>query len=414
MGIFDFIKKAIEQIKFSYAPATNRPNVKNVTAYITANKNSNYKNDIELPEQTEEYKPFLNSCKDIPVQTDYIAYFRNGELYNLSPRNKSISLYEDRQTAYWARYIISDGIKYDLEDAESIKNMKIPMFNNSRGISSPTGNLDYILKMRLGTENRPHLAVPLAYKVANLMMASPTGWDKKDYYRVVIQLWSIGEIKYADYLLEELKKRLPMVAAEDDVTHHKKTYFDTQMKFGKYFVEDYVHIGFLGAVCPQCAPYQNRIYSLSGKDKRFPRLPDFIIQNRGLHCNLSIYPIQYYNGDTITRYIYKPNGDIVSEEVDAIKYSNRPFIDDRSDFEKKKYEEWKSKQDKNKNHNELYYDRNYYIEKYQEHLEYQTIVDVLGDEAPKSYHGYKRMKHNNTANFQKLLKIAIENGIKIS
>ena len=70
--------------------------------------------------------------------------------------------------------------------------------------------------MRVGKEERPHLAVPLAYKTANMMIASPIGWQKKDYYRLVIQLWSIGEIAYGDYLLQELKARLPAVLANDE------------------------------------------------------------------------------------------------------------------------------------------------------------------------------------------------------
>ena len=134
-------------------------------------KKKQYK--ITIPERTEPQPKFLSSCKEIPFQSDYEAYFKNGILFDVKPRNKQISLYEDRQTAYHARYIISDGIRYDLENAEDIKIIHIPKYLHNRGMCSPTMNLDYILKMRIGTENRPELAVPLAYKTAELMIASP-------------------------------------------------------------------------------------------------------------------------------------------------------------------------------------------------------------------------------------------------
>jgi len=39
------------------------------------------------------------------------------------------------------------------------------------------------------------------------------------------------------------------------------------------------------------------------------------------------------------------------------------------------------------------------------HLEYQKIVDLLGEKAPKSYSGYMRMKNQNTKNYQKLMEM---------
>ncbi len=369
---------------------------------------------ILIPPRQEPQPRFLSACKDIPVQTHYEAYFKNGKLFNVNPRNKQISLYEDRQTAYYARYIISDGIKYDLENPEHIKSIKIPRFSGTGGISSPTGNLDYILKMRLGTENRPFLAVPLAYKVANLMMASPIGWNKKDYYRLAIQLWNVGEIYYADFLLAELKKLLPVVAVENEVQYIYNKSFDSAMNYAKSINTDYILVGYSGVICPDCAPFQNRLYSISGKDKRFPQLPDFIVNNKGLHCNVSMYATIYYPGMTLTQYNYKSDGNVTSKEVDAIKYSNRPFIDDRSNFEKQNYENDRAKRIEQKAKEDNYFERQYWIDKYYEHLEYQQIKDTLGEKAPKSYSGYQRMKKNNTANFQKILEFAQANNIKIN
>lgn len=41
---------------------------------------------------------------------------------------------------------------------------------------------------------------------------------------------------------------------------------------------------------------------------------------------------------------------------------------------------------------------------------YESLQKALPDIAPKSYSGYRRMKLNNTANYQKLMKVAYDNG----
>ena len=399
MGFFDFLKNINSSSKFT----VQKPTKTNQTI-----------EKIVVPERQQPQPHYLHSCKEIPRQTTYEAHFKNGILFNVIPRNRKLSLYEDRQTAYDARYIISDGVKYDLENINDIKNIRIPQFQNNKGISSPTMNLDYILKMRVNVENRPNIAVYLAYKVANLMISSPIGWGKKDYYRLVIQLWSIGEIYYGDFLLEQLKKLVPVISQEDEIKYISNKSFDNVIKYAKQMQTDYIQIGYSGCICSECAPYQNRIYSLSGKDKRFPKLPDFIIKDKGLHCNISIDAVLYYAGDTITQYTYKNTGNVSSKEVDAVKYSNRPFIDDRSTIEKENYINHEIKIAKQKDAEENYYSRDYWINDYNNHYEYQALVNKLGDKAPRSYSGYKRMKKNNTANYQKLLQFAKENNISIN
>ena len=58
------------------------------------------------------------------------AFFRNGYLYDLIPRNKSLSLYEDRGAAYDNdTVIVSDGDVYYPEEVSSIANLRIPNFS---------------------------------------------------------------------------------------------------------------------------------------------------------------------------------------------------------------------------------------------------------------------------------------------
>lgn len=394
MGLFDIFKKAISPTNQNTRPAFQ---------------------EILIPERNEPQPPFIPTSKEQIVATGYEAYYRNGVLYNVNPRNKRVSLDGDRQTAYDAQYIVLNNVKYDLEDANSIASIVVPRYDDIKGgMPHITFDLGYILKMRVGKEERPHLAVPLAYKTANIMMASPIGWQKKDYYRLVIQLWSIGEIAYGDYLLQELKARLPVVLANDEYRSGNKDVFRKELNMADYFNSDYLEIPHETAVCEECAPYQNRVYCISGKDKRFPKLPDFIIENKGLHCNVRYYSFMYYEGRKITKYKFNKNGDVKEVELDAIAHSNRPFIDDRSTIEKQKYLEWKEHNDKRLEREERYYDRNNWIEKYNSRYEYYQIVNKLGEKAPKSFDGYMKMKRGNTANYQKLVVLAEEQGIIIN
>ena len=85
MGLFDIFKKAISQTNQNTRPAFQ---------------------EILIPERSEPQPPFIPTSKEQIVATGYEAYYRNGFLYNVNPRNKRVSLDEDRQTAYV--YIISN------------------------------------------------------------------------------------------------------------------------------------------------------------------------------------------------------------------------------------------------------------------------------------------------------------------
>ena len=74
---------------------------------------------FELPET-------MNYLEEERFFNNYIAYFKNGELYDISPRTPGKTIYEDLQIAYDARYFVCDGIKYDLKNENDIKSIKLP------------------------------------------------------------------------------------------------------------------------------------------------------------------------------------------------------------------------------------------------------------------------------------------------
>ena len=63
---------------------------------------------------------FNSSSDDVPdAQT---IYFKNGEMYKVYPT--------DKESWYDARYLVSDGVKYDLENLDDLRCIPIPAFTN--------------------------------------------------------------------------------------------------------------------------------------------------------------------------------------------------------------------------------------------------------------------------------------------
>lgn len=87
---------------------------------------------------------------------------------------------------------------------------------------------------------------------------------------------------------------------------------------------DLVEAGDVGSiVSAEDAKFRKRIYSVSGKDKRFPLYSDEIKK-----C-VSILPFPFIEG------VSRPK---ICDEINLISFSNRPFVDDRSDEEIALYE----------------------------------------------------------------------------
>jgi hypothetical protein len=87
---------------------------------------------------------------------------------------------------------------------------------------------------------------------------------------------------------------------------------------------DLVYINKVGITCDQCAKYQGRVYSISGDDKRFPRL-----EKRPPYHGHCVHSASAWVEE------YQDDLDIKTAIID----SNKPFIDSRSEANVKKYEE---------------------------------------------------------------------------
>lgn len=129
------------------------------------------------------------------------------------------------------------------------------------------------------------------------------------------------------------------------------------------------------------AMYRGRIYSISGNDSRFPKLPDDIEDT-----SITLYP-----------FVYGVNEPTICKSGDEIERSNRPFKDTRSSKERKEYSEMQSA----------------YLEEKKNRVDYDWVWEHLPDIAPKSLSGYTKMRNTNSQNYQKIVKAAAEKGYTI-
>jgi hypothetical protein len=119
--------------------------------------------------------------------------------------------------------------------------------------------------------------------------------------------------------------------------------------------------------CEKCARYQGRVFSISGNDKRFPSLatafPGLKYMNVHPNCRHSVHPwVESLQTD---------------EETQAeIARSNKPFEDTRPEAEKDLYTQQQLDARQMR----------------QDRYQYERYKARLGDDAPKSFHAFRRMK----------------------
>lgn len=117
--------------------------------------------------------------------------------------------------------------------------------------------------------------------------------------------------------LDDLNKKV------DEINMHNSEILGTDLVEADYFF----------CCCDECTKYRGRVYSITGKDKRFPKKPK--IQ----HCTcsgLNFSPFIYGISEPIVNSFLNDNN------VDIIKFSNRPFVIERTEYEENIFKSKKS------------------------------------------------------------------------
>lgn len=137
--------------------------------------------------------------------------------------------------------------------------------------------------------------------------------------------------------------------------------------------------------CDECGQYLNRIMSVSGASRGYPKLPSYLQNNYNeAHIYCSIACVPFLDESSLT-------------DKD-IKYNARPFTDERTPEEIKNYDATVKKGEIKKRDMD----------------EYDRLCTIVPDICPKSFSTYKNMKEKRTAKFKELYDIATERGVFIS
>lgn len=158
---------------------------------------------------------------------------------------------------------------------------------------------------------------------------------------------------------------------------------------------DLVEASYHRCCCGECAKRRGRWFSISGNDKRFPKFES----DYGCTCEgITFHPVFEFS-----KPIY------CDPDMSIIEFSNRPFVDDRSEAEKELYEIERLLE---KNESFWYeYDERWRERSKYDHNQYDLLKILFPDTSPKSFSGYMRMKHGNTKNYQTLVAEAKQYGV---
>lgn len=277
-----------------------------------------------------------------------------------------------------------DDLGFDLDNITSIEAIPIPKYSKLSGAGSPINNIEYILQ-RKATEhkrnNRMDLAIACLRKANQIFPHSNFLWSKKDYLRLIDFLKQDGQFEEAR--IEERKINQYFNENDLNVLVYKKTLSDC-----KSMKTDLIVTSDIFRTCGECAKYAKRIFSISGKDKRFPVFPHYFglqLQEHA-YCINSFHP--FFLEYSEPHWHYKGT---------LIEWSNRPFIDERSKEQKKDFK------DRVVNNLQEIIDRK----------NYDILLEHFKEIAPKSFAGFRRMKNMQSKNYLLLVETCRNQGVNL-
>lgn len=332
--------------------------------------------------RTEHIRPYekIENCIVSSAEikdSQKTAFFKSGYLYDVFPRDKNKSLYDDRGIAYKATKIYSDNIYYDLTDKNSIKAIPVPSFSEDQGT---VFSLDYLLRMCASNlrENGLHdLSIELMCKAVEIMPYSKICWQEKDYMRLVFWLYEDGKLDEGDAVKDMLKKTVFSTSKTDLTILGKERLAEYSTK------TDLISFNLYGEQsCPNCAIFSGRVYSISGKSPVFPPLPQKYKDCGFFHigCNVGIAPYSEKFDDSIYW---------LGKRTPTIASTYRELKDSRSEEAQKSYCETRKS---------LLKDEQKPINK-EEYLKLKFLYPEL---APKSLASYTRAKRAKSASYLKI------------
>ncbi len=286
--------------------------------------------------------------------------------------------------------------KYDLDTLEGINSIPVKSFKYDPldGVKYAYYDIEYVLQ-RKATQHKKNgrmdLAIACLEKSNQIMPLSNMMYSPDDYLRLAKYLRLEKRFDEA----REVEKKYNSSSYHSNLSESAMT---SQLNRAKSAGTDLIYVVCNCFHCANCGIYGNRVYSISGNDKRFLKLPEYVLNNHK-HCEMSFYPFMYG-----INYITDPYTGKSIDSNKVIEYSNRPLVDIRPQHWIDGYNHLQE------NNHQKEIDE---INRNQARLEYEKIVTNLPDIAPKTEGGYLRMKKSESKNYQKIVSQARKKGIEI-
>lgn len=260
---------------------------------------------------------------------------------------------------------------YDTNTVEGIQSIPVPECEiNKYGDS--TCKPEYILDLKATAYKRSgnlELAIECLKKANELRTCSQYMYTEKYYNRLVEYLKLARRFDEAKEEQEKIKALL-----SNQMSEHYSRRQEMYVRIYGEFNSDLVEMSYISSCCPICAKYRGRIFSLRGEDKRFPLLPKDYHEDCGLRYSPFAYGVScpvYCNNDEV------------------IEFSNRPFVDDRTEEQKAGYQRILQEREEDK-------------QREIDRAEYNWLWENISEICPKTFNAYRRMKKSNSKGYIKL------------
>lgn len=252
-----------------------------------------------------------------------------------------------------------------------------------------------ILSKQASIYQKEHLDLAIAClrKANELRPVSGMAYSENSYLRLVRYLCKAERFDEAD---REYKQIQEMFHGKDSPYSREgiaNSALNRAFSSAKELGTDLVEVSWVDVCCEICGKYRGRIFSISGRDKRFPKFPSDFCH----HCGLSVNPI--IEGVSVPLY---------SNPEHIVEDAQRPLVDTRTPREVEAYSQKCQQMNREQERRS-----DYMVRERKDHEDYAWIRENLPDLMPKTFSGYRRMKTMNTANFQKLRSKALEFGREI-
>lgn len=303
---------------------------------------------------------------------------------------------------------------YDLSTIESVNAIPVRKDLPSapcQGFKGPTGELYYYLRYKsrmLEKDGDIDFSIVCMRKSIQLMQAKYQNFTGRDQaYSLVYLLARHG---YTDEARSEKRKIDAYYHSGGD--HMRLQAFQKACMDAHDLGTDLLQMCALGATCPECAKYQGRVYSISGKSTLFPALPAQIKSTGCVHPGCHHMFFTYIHGSThIDMNQILAVHPLVNRSYakNIVVFSNRPFVDDRTDECKEAAEISRAERAQKAylKHRRAEIVLESQIQKGKDYEDYDWIKKNIPDLCPASPTGYRRMKTQNTKNYQKIKERAL-------